>query len=78
MLGECVTDITGSPARYELCAGCLDTRWYTQLGIPAFGFGPGRLEVSHGPNEYVEEAALRRVAAVYTLFAAKLFNRAPA
>ncbi|HZO66547.1 MAG TPA: M20/M25/M40 family metallo-hydrolase [Kribbellaceae bacterium] len=78
VLGECVTDITGSPARYELCAGCLDTRWYTQLGIPAFGFGPGRLEVSHGPNEYVEEAALRRVAAVYTLFAAKLFNRAPA
>ena len=78
VLGECITDITGSPARYELCAGCLDTRWYTQLGIPAFGFGPGRLEVSHGPNEYVEEAALRRVAAVYTLFAAKLFNRAPA
>ncbi|MGH3480996.1 MAG: M20/M25/M40 family metallo-hydrolase, partial [Nocardioidaceae bacterium] len=56
VLGECVTDITGSHARYELCAGCLDTRWYTQLGIPAFGFGPGRLEVSHGPNEYVEEA----------------------
>ena len=78
VLGECVTDITGSPARYELCAGCLDTRWYSQLGIPAFGFGPGTLEVSHGPNEYVEEAALRRVAAVYTLFAAELFNRGPA
>ena len=40
VLGECVTDITGSPARYELCAGCLDTRWYTQLGIPAFSSGP--------------------------------------
>ncbi len=78
VLGECVTDITGSPARYELCAGCLDTRWYSQLGIPAFGFGPGTLEVSHGPNEYVEEAALRRVAAVYALFAAELFNRGPA
>ena len=50
VLGECVTDITGSPARYELCAGCLDTRWYSQLGIPAFGFGPGTLEVSHGPK----------------------------
>jgi succinyl-diaminopimelate desuccinylase len=78
VLGECVTDITGSRARYELCAGCLDTRWYSQLGIPAFGFGPGRLEVSHGPNEYVEEAALRRVAAVYTLFAAELFSHGPA
>ena len=75
VLGECVTDITGRPARYELCAGCLDTRWYSQLGIPAFGFGAGRFEVSHGPNEYVEEAALRRVAAVYALFAAKLLSR---
>jgi succinyl-diaminopimelate desuccinylase len=72
VLGECVANVTGYPARYQLCAGCLDTRWYTQLGIPAFGFGAGRLDVSHGPNEYVEEAALRRVAAVYALFAAEL------
>jgi acetylornithine deacetylase/succinyl-diaminopimelate desuccinylase-like protein len=69
ILGRCVTDITGSPARYELCAGCLDTRWYSQLGIPAFGFGAGRFEVSHGPDEHVEEAALRRVADVYAHFA---------
>ena len=72
VLGECVADVTGSPARYELCAGCLDTRWYSQLGIPAFGFGAGRFDVSHGPNEYVEEDALRRVAAVYALFAGQL------
>jgi len=69
LLGDCVTALTGAPARYELCAGCLDTRWYSQLGIPAFGYGPGRFDVSHGPEEYVEEAALRRVAAVYALFA---------
>ena len=73
VLGDCVAEVTGSPARYELCAGCLDTRWYSQLGIPAFGFGAGRFDVSHGPNEYVEEAAMRRVAAVYCLFAAELF-----
>jgi len=73
VLGKCVTEITGFPARYELCAGCLDTRWYSQLGIPAFGFGAGRFEVSHGPNEYVEEVAMRRVAAVYALFAIALF-----
>lgn len=36
LLGDCVTAVTGSPARYELCAGCLDTRWYSQIGIPAF------------------------------------------
>jgi len=72
LLGDRVTAVTGSPARYELCAGCLDTRWYSQLGIPAFGYGPGRFDVSHGPDEYVEEAALRRVAAVYALFASEL------
>ena len=47
-------------ARYQLCPGCLDTRWYSQLGIPAFGFGPGRFDISHGPNEHVGEAAMRR------------------
>jgi succinyl-diaminopimelate desuccinylase len=73
VLGDRVAEVTGSPARYELCAGCLDTRWYSQLGIPAFGFGAGHFDVSHGPNEYVEEAAMRRVAAVYCLFAAELF-----
>jgi succinyl-diaminopimelate desuccinylase len=72
LLGRCVADVTGHPARFELCAGCLDTRWYAELGIPSFGFGPGRFEVSHGPNEYVDEAALRRVAAVYARYAAEL------
>ena len=49
----------------------LETRWYAQLGIPAFAYGAGRLDVSHGPDEYVDEAAMRRCAAVYALFAAE-------
>jgi acetylornithine deacetylase/succinyl-diaminopimelate desuccinylase-like protein len=73
-LRRCVTAVTGAPSRHELCAGCLDTRWYAPLGIPAFGFGPGTFEVSHGPDEYVEEDALRRVARVYALFAAELLG----
>jgi acetylornithine deacetylase/succinyl-diaminopimelate desuccinylase-like protein len=52
-----------------MCPGVLDTRWYSQLGIPAFAYGGGRLDVSHGPEEYIEEAAMRRCAAVYALFA---------
>ncbi|WP_162606285.1 M20/M25/M40 family metallo-hydrolase [Jiangella asiatica] len=75
VLGDCVARVSGAEPRFELCAGCLDTRWYAQLGIPAFGYGPGLFEVSHGPDEYVEEAALHRVAAVYGLFAAELFAR---
>jgi succinyl-diaminopimelate desuccinylase len=47
----------------------LEIRWYAQLGIPALAYGPGRLDVSHGPDEYVEEAAMRRCAAIYGLFA---------
>ena len=52
----------------------LETRWYAELGIPAFAYGPGLLEVSHGPEELVEEAAVRRCAAVYALFAAELLR----
>jgi hypothetical protein len=36
------------------------------------GYGPGRLDVSHGPDEYVEEAALRRAAAEYALYAGEV------
>ncbi|MFI6512331.1 M20 family metallopeptidase [Streptosporangium sp. NPDC050855] len=68
-LARVVGDLHGAPARFETCPGILETRWYAQLGIPAFGHGPGLLEVSHGPGEYVDEAAVRRCAAVYALYA---------
>jgi acetylornithine deacetylase/succinyl-diaminopimelate desuccinylase-like protein len=69
-LARCVAAVEGAPPRFELCPGVLETRWYAQLGIPAFAYGAGRLDVSHGPDEYVDEAAMRRCAAVYALFAA--------
>ncbi|MEU4833168.1 M20/M25/M40 family metallo-hydrolase [Streptosporangium sp. NPDC023615] len=68
-LARVVADLHGAPARFEMCPGILETRWYAQLGIPAFGYGPGLLEVSHGPGEYVDEAAVRRCAAVHALYA---------
>jgi acetylornithine deacetylase/succinyl-diaminopimelate desuccinylase-like protein len=70
-LARCVEAVDGS-ATFRLCPGVLDTRWYSQLGIPAFAYGGGRLDVSHGPDEYIEEAAMRRCAAVYALFAAQV------
>ena len=69
-LARCIAEVEGAPPRLELCPGVLETRWYAQLGIPAFAYGAGRLDVSHGPHEFVEEAAMRRCAAVYALFAA--------
>jgi succinyl-diaminopimelate desuccinylase len=67
-LARCVEAVEGEPPRFELCPGVLETRWYAQLGIPAFAYGAGRLDVSHGPDEYIDEAAMRRCAAVYALF----------
>ena len=68
-LARCVEAVEGAMPSFQLCPGVLDTRWYSQLGIPAFAYGGGRLEISHGPDEYIEEAAMRRCAAVYALFA---------
>ncbi|MFE0149203.1 M20 family metallopeptidase [Nonomuraea sp. NPDC059007] len=73
-LARVVTAVTGEPARFELCAGILEIRWYAQLGIPSFGYGAGRLDVSHGPEEYIDEAAMRRCATVYALYAANLLT----
>jgi succinyl-diaminopimelate desuccinylase len=71
-LARCIEEVEGADARFRLCPGVLDTRWYSQLGIPAFAYGGGRLDVSHGPDEYIDEAAMRRCAAVYALFAAQV------
>jgi acetylornithine deacetylase/succinyl-diaminopimelate desuccinylase-like protein len=73
-LARCIAEIEGAPAKFEMCPGVLETRWYAQLGIPAFAYGAGRLDVSHGPNEYIDEAAMRRCAAVYALFAGAMLS----
>jgi succinyl-diaminopimelate desuccinylase len=69
-LARCIEAVDAGAATFQLCPGVLETRWYSQLGIPAFAYGGGRLAVSHGPREYIDEAAMRRCAAVYALFAA--------
>jgi acetylornithine deacetylase/succinyl-diaminopimelate desuccinylase-like protein len=73
-LADCVAAVEGARPAFRLCPGVLETRWYAQLGIPALAYGPGGLDVSHGPEEYVDEAALRRCAAVYALFAGDLLR----
>jgi succinyl-diaminopimelate desuccinylase len=71
-LARCVDEVEGASPQFEMCPGVLETRWYAELGIPAFAYGAGRLDVSHGPQEFIDEAAMRRCAAVYALFAAEL------
>lgn len=74
VLARSIEAVEGGRPRFELCPGVLETRWYAELGIPAFAYGAGRLEVSHGPEEVIDEAAMRRCAAVYALFAGELLG----
>ncbi|GAB2793463.1 M20/M25/M40 family metallo-hydrolase [Amycolatopsis magusensis] len=71
-LARCAGEVEGTPPRFEMCSGVLEIRWYAQLGIPAFAYGAGRLDVSHGPDEYIDEAAMRRCAAVYARYAQEM------
>jgi succinyl-diaminopimelate desuccinylase len=71
-LAACIAEVEGEPPRFELCPGVLETRWYAQLGIPAFAYGAGRLDVSHGPEEFIDEAAMQRCAEVYARFPGRL------
>ena len=73
-LARCITEIQGQAPQFELCPGALDTRWYSQLGIPAFGYRAGRPDVSQGPHEYIEQAAMRRCAAGYACFAGEMLQ----
>lgn len=73
-LARCIAAVEATPPRFVMCAGVLDIRWYAQLGIPAFAYGAGRLDVAHGPNESIDEAEMRRCAAVYALYAGALLR----
>ena len=50
-LARCIEAVEGRPAPFVLSPGNVDIRFYAQHGIPAFAYGPGRLDVSHGPEE---------------------------
>jgi len=74
-LAGSIADVTGKRPSFELCPGILETRSFTARGIPGYSYGPGVLEVSHGPDEYVELSSLFQCAAVYALTAVRLLLR---
>lgn len=74
-LGEAIAEVHGEPARFELCPGILENRFYAERGVPAFAYGPGLLSVSHGPKEFVKRRDLEEVAVVYALTAARLLAK---
>lgn len=71
-LAKSIQEITRRAPQFEMCPGLLETRFYDQRNIPALACGPGRLAVSHGPDEFISLREMENCAAVYTLTAAKL------
>jgi succinyl-diaminopimelate desuccinylase len=73
-LAASIAEVEGIAPRFELCPGLLETRWYARDGIPAYAYGPGRLELAHGPDEHVEVEALLRSSLVYALTIQRLLG----
>lgn len=68
-LSRNIARITGKKAKFEMCPGLLETRFYAAQKIPAYAYGPGLLSVAHGPNEYVDLRRMIETAAIYALTA---------
>ncbi|HSD02174.1 MAG TPA: M20/M25/M40 family metallo-hydrolase, partial [Gaiellales bacterium] len=73
-LAAAVREAEGRELRFELCPGLLEVRFYAGLGVPAYCYGPGRLDLAHGPDEAVELDALERCAEVYALTALEVLG----
>jgi acetylornithine deacetylase/succinyl-diaminopimelate desuccinylase-like protein len=64
--------VTDPPPSVTCCPGVLETRVYSELGVPAVAFGPGLIERMHSPDEDVPVANLVAAAQVYAKVAAAL------
>jgi succinyl-diaminopimelate desuccinylase len=73
-LSKSIEAVTGGRARFEMCPGLLETRFYAANGIPAYAYGPGLLSVAHGPNEYVDLRRVADCAAIYALTALEMLR----
>jgi succinyl-diaminopimelate desuccinylase len=73
-LSQSVFAVTGETARFEMCPGLLETRFYAAQAVPAFAYGPGLLSVAHGPNEYVDLRKIIDTAAIYALTAMEVLR----
>jgi acetylornithine deacetylase/succinyl-diaminopimelate desuccinylase family protein len=69
-----VREATGRRPRFELCPGLLEIRFYAARSVPGFAYGPGSLELAHGPRESVRVAEIARCAAVYALTALRFLG----
>ncbi len=69
---ETIEAVMGERPTFAMCPGILETRWYARKGIPGFAYGPGLLEVSHGPHEVIEIERIYQHTLIYALTATRL------
>src|SRR5437879_4857203 len=74
-LARSVGAVTGEAPHFEMCPGLLEIRYYAGQGVPAYAYGPGQLEVAHGPGEFVDLRRINDCAAVYALVALDMLHR---
>src|SRR6266446_7571870 len=74
-LARSVRAVTGEAPHFEMCPGLLEIRYYAGQGVPAYAYGPGQLEVAHGPDEFVDLRRINDCAAVYALVALDMLHR---
>jgi len=73
-LGTHVRAVTGRAAKFEMCPGLLEIRFYAERGMPAYAYGPGLLAVSHGPKEFIHTDRIVECSNIYARTAATLLQ----
>lgn len=68
--------VQGKVPRCAMCPALTELRFFARAGIPALVFGPGLLEVSHGPDEHVPLENLQQACAIYALTALAMLAEA--
>jgi succinyl-diaminopimelate desuccinylase len=73
-LKDAIRDVRGDSPSMELCPGLCEIRFFNNQGIPAYAYGPGLLEVSHGPEEYVRIPDMLICTEIFILTALRLLG----
>lgn len=71
-LKSVATAITGRPPEYFGAGYWSDAGLFGDLSIPTVLFGPGRMEVAHGYEEFIEKSQIIEAAKIYALLAAEV------
>jgi len=74
VLKQSIEEVTSETARFELCPGLCEIRFFNRLGIPSYAYGPGLLEAAHSPNECVDINKVLECAVICTLTAYKFLG----